>query len=128
MGLGIINASFCMDRSMELACGHGIGLVAIRNTNHWLRAASYALQACGGGLASMCFSSIIPDMPAWCAGDPRTGNNPLTPGFPFEGGDIIVDMAMSQFSAARRKRSDRKGGSRRYIPVLIQTGADQRPE
>jgi 3-dehydro-L-gulonate 2-dehydrogenase len=98
LGLGIINASFCMDRSMELARAHGIGLVAIRNTNHWLRAASYALQACEGGMASMCFSNTMPNMPTWGATDPRLGNNPLTLGFPCEGGDIIVDMAMSQFS------------------------------
>ena len=98
LGLGIVNASFCMDRSMELARGHGIGLVALRNTNHWLRAASYALQACEGGMASICFSNTLPNMPTWGASDPRLGNNPLTLGFPCDGGDIVVDMAMSQFS------------------------------
>lgn len=98
LGLGVVNATFCMDRAMALAREHGIGLVAIRNTNHWQRAATYALQACAGGMASICFSNTMPNMPAWGAVDPRLGNNPLTMGFPRQGGDVIIDMAMSQFS------------------------------
>ena len=97
-GPGIINASLCMDRAMDLAREHGIGLVALRNTNHWMRAATYALQACAGGMAAICFSNTMPNMPTWGARDARLGNNPLTLGFPRRGGDILVDMAMSQFS------------------------------
>ena len=62
-GPGIINASICMDRAMDLARVHGIGLVALRNTNHWMRAATYALQACAGGMAAICFSNTMPNMP-----------------------------------------------------------------
>lgn len=98
LGLGITNAWFCMDRAIELAREHGIGLVAIRNTNHWLRAATYGYQACDAGMAAICFTNTMPNMPTWGAQDSRIGNNPLVFAFPRKGGHVIADMAMSQFS------------------------------
>lgn len=98
MGLGIINAWFCMERAMALATEHGIGMTALRNTNHWLRAATYGYQACDGGMAAMCLTNTMPNMPTWGAVDSRIGNNPLVLAFPRQNGHIIVDMAMSQFS------------------------------
>ena len=99
LGLGITNALFCMDRAMQLASAYGIGLVAIRNTNHWLRAATYGYQACSKDFAAMCFTNTMPNMPTWGAVDSRIGNNPFVMAFPRKAGSpIIVDCAMSQFS------------------------------
>ncbi|MDD3981754.1 MAG: 3-dehydro-L-gulonate 2-dehydrogenase [Spirochaetales bacterium] len=97
-GLGIVNAWICMERAIELASAHGIGYVALRNTNHWLRAATYGYQACARGMAGICFSNTYTNMPAWGAKDVRLGNNPLVFAFPYKDGDILVDMAMSQYS------------------------------
>src|ERR1700679_2337378 len=44
-GPGILNASFCMGRAIDLANENGISCVAIKNTNHWMRAGSYGWQA-----------------------------------------------------------------------------------
>lgn len=98
LGLGITNAQFCMDRAIELAKEHGVGIVAIKNTNHWLRAATYGYQACDAGMAGICFTNTMPNMPTWGAVDSRIGNNPLVLAFPRKKGHMIVDMAMSQFS------------------------------
>lgn len=98
LGFGIVNATICMDRAIELAGTHGIGCVALRNTNHWLRAATYGYQACGQGMAGICFTNTMPNMPTWGAVDARLGNNPLVMAFPWKDGDILVDMAMSQYS------------------------------
>src|SRR5699024_1920475 len=43
-GPGIINASKCMDRSIVLAREKGVGIVSLRNTNHWLRGGTYGWQ------------------------------------------------------------------------------------
>src|SRR5690554_1497186 len=40
-GPGNINAFLSMERAIELARIHGMGCVALKNTNHWLRAGSY---------------------------------------------------------------------------------------
>lgn len=98
LGFGITNAWFCMERAIGMAKMHGIGCVAIGHTNHWLRAATYGYQACEAGMAGICFTNTLPNMPTWGALDPHLGNNPLVFAFPFGDGDIVVDMAMSQFS------------------------------
>jgi len=98
LGFGIVNAWFSMGRAIELARVHGIGCVAIGHTNHWLRAATYGYQACAEGMAGICFTNTRPNMPTWGALDPHLGNNPLVFAFPYSDGDVLVDMAMSQFS------------------------------
>lgn len=99
LGLGIVNATFCMQRAMELAAKHGIGLVALRNTNHWFRAATYGYQACDAGYAALCFTNTVPNMPTWGAVDSHLGNNPFMMAFPkADNSHVIVDSAMSQFS------------------------------
>ncbi|MGI6226310.1 MAG: 3-dehydro-L-gulonate 2-dehydrogenase [Peptococcales bacterium] len=99
LGLGVSNALFTMKRAIELAKRYGIGLVALKNTNHWMRAATYGYQACEAGLAGMCFTNTMPNMPTWGAIDSRIGNNPFVMAFPRSNGiHLIVDSAMSQFS------------------------------
>jgi len=98
LGLGVINATAAMDHAIHLAKDHGIGLVALRNTNHWMRAATYGYQACDAGMAAICFSNTIPNMPTWGAVDARLGNNPMVLAIPREQGHVLLDMAASQFS------------------------------
>lgn len=99
LGFGITNALFAMDRAVELAREHGIGMVGLRNTNHWMRAATYGYRAVRQGCAAMCFTNTIPNMPAWGALDSKLGNNPFVMAFPRKDGrHIIVDSAMTQFS------------------------------
>ena len=98
MGLGVVNATRAMDKAIALAKVHGVGLVALRNTNHWMRAATYGYQACDAGMAAMLFTNTMPNMPAWGAVDARLGNNPLVLAIPHAGGHVVLDMAASQFS------------------------------
>lgn len=98
LGLGVINAWYAMEQAIEKAKLYGIGLAALKNTNHWMRAATYGCQACDAGMAGICFTNTIPNMPTWGAVDSRLGNNPIVFAFPRKGGHLIVDAAMSQFS------------------------------
>ncbi len=98
MGLGVVNASHAMARAISLAREHGIGMVTLRNTNHWMRAATYGYQACDAGMAAILFTNTLPNMPAWGAADARLGNNPLVLAIPHAQGDVVLDMAASQFS------------------------------
>lgn len=45
MGIGILNAKFAMNRAMELAKENNIGIIALRNTTHWMRGGTYAWDA-----------------------------------------------------------------------------------
>jgi 3-dehydro-L-gulonate 2-dehydrogenase len=98
LGLGNVNAKLAMDRAIELAHAHGIGCVALANTNHWLRGGSYGWQAADAGCVGICWTNTLPNMPAWGARDRRIGNNPFVMAVPRQGGHVVVDIAMAQFS------------------------------
>ncbi|GAA3406447.1 3-dehydro-L-gulonate 2-dehydrogenase [Paenibacillus hodogayensis] len=97
-GPGNLNAQFSMNRAIELAKEHGIGCVAIRRTNHWMRAGSYGWQAAEAGCIGICWTNTIPNMPPWGAKENKLGNNPIVFAVPREEGPIVLDIAMSQFS------------------------------
>lgn len=87
-----------MERAVAIARGNGIGCVAMRNTNHWLRGGSYGWQAAEAGCVGICWTNAIANMPAWGGREPRLGNNPLIFAVPRKEGHVVVDTAMSQFS------------------------------
>jgi 3-dehydro-L-gulonate 2-dehydrogenase len=98
LGPGIINAKKCTNRAIELAKLHGIGMVALRNTNHWMRGGTYGWQAADAGCISILFTNTQPNMPPWGGRDSRLGNNPFIVSIPREQGHIVLDMAISQFA------------------------------
>ena len=97
-GLGMTNAHYCMNLAIEAAKEHGIGCVAMRNNNHWMRGASYGIQAAKAGYAALCFTNTLPNMPVWGAKTASIGNNPLVISVPNDGSPIVLDMAMSQLA------------------------------
>jgi len=97
-GVGNLNAHHSMAIAIELARAHGIGCVALANTNHWMRGGTYGWQAADAGMIGLCWTNTLPNLPPWGAADPRIGNNPLVVAVPRRRGHVVVDMAMSQFS------------------------------
>ena len=99
MGLGNVNATLAMDRACDLAAENGMGLVAIANTNHWMRAGAYGWQAANRGCIALCWTNTMPNMPAWGGKEPKLGNNPLVVAIPqSDGNHVVLDCAMSQFA------------------------------
>lgn len=97
-GAGNLNAKFCMQRAIEMSHANGLGIVTIKNTNHWMRGGSYGWQAANAGCVGMCWTNTESCMPPWGAKEPKVGNNPFVLAVPREAGNIVLDMAMSQFS------------------------------
>lgn len=97
-GPGPINALLCTERAMELAAQHGLGCVALANTNHWLRGGTYGWKAAKAGFAFIGWTNTIANMPAWGAANSKLGNNPFIVAVPHRDEAIVLDMAMSQYS------------------------------
>ena len=97
-GPGNLNALAAMERAMELSRAHGVGCVALGNTNHWMRGGSYGWQAANAGLIGICWTNTMPNLPPWGGAEPAIGNNPLVIGVPRAQGPVVLDVAMSQFS------------------------------
>jgi 3-dehydro-L-gulonate 2-dehydrogenase len=109
-GPGNLNAHDSMERAVGLSRLHGLGCVALSNTNHWMRGGSYGWQAAEAGALGVCWTNTMPNLPPWGASEPRIGNNPLVVAVPRPRGHVVLDMAMSQFSygalAAYRARGE----------------------
>jgi 3-dehydro-L-gulonate 2-dehydrogenase len=110
VGPGNLNAFHSMACAINLARRHGMGCVALANTNHWMRGGSYGWQAAEAGVIGICWTNTCPNLPPWGAREAFVGNNPLVIAVPRKAGHVVLDMAMSQFSygalAAYRMRGE----------------------
>ncbi len=110
LGPGNLNAWSSMERATALARVYGIGAVFLANTNHWMRGGTYGWQAADQGLFAVCFTNTLPNLPAWGTATPTVGNNPLVLAVPRPGGaNVVVDMAMSQYSYGSLSAYEKRG-------------------
>lgn len=109
MGIGLLNAQIAMGRAIAIAKEHGMGCVGLRNTNHWMRAGAYGLQAADAGCIGMCWTNTTVLMPPWGAEEKRIGNNPMVMSIPRDGGHLLLDMAMSQYSNGKLEILKQRG-------------------
>lgn len=109
LGFGNLNAQKSMNRAIELAKKYGIGCVAIKNTNHWLRGGTYGWQAAEAGCIGICWTNTQPNMPAWGAKERRIGNNPIIFAAPRKEGAVVADVAVAQFSYGQMEATKLRG-------------------
>ncbi|MBT29803.1 MAG: 3-dehydro-L-gulonate 2-dehydrogenase [Thalassobius sp.] len=114
-GPGNTNAHFCMNRAMEIAADKGLSMLALKNTNHWMRGGAFGWQAANNGFIGICWTNTKPNMPAWGASENVIGNNPLIIAIPKKGGHLVLDMAMSLFSFGKIELYKRKNEELPFI-------------
>lgn len=108
-GIGITNALFAIEKAMEMSKEYGVGIVALKNSSHWMRGGSYGWHAAGQGMAAICWTNTESCMPAWGSKNTRVGNNPFVMAVPRAKGPIVLDMAMSQYSYGKLQVTRLKG-------------------
>ncbi len=108
-GPGNLNAFAMMDRTLVLSRDHGIGCVALANTNHWMRAGTYGWQAVEAGFIGICWTNTMPNLPPWGGAERVIGNNPMVLAAPRPSGHVVLDMAMSQFSYGQLESYRKRG-------------------
>jgi len=109
LGPGNLNAYFSMNRAVEISHENGIGVVALKNTNHWMRGGSYGWQAADAGCIGICWTNTTGNMPPWGAKSPDLGNNPMIIAVPRKEGHVVLDMAMAQFSYGKMETAKLHG-------------------
>ena len=122
---GNTTAYASMLRAIAIAKEHGVGCVALANTNHWMRGGSYGWLAAEAGLFAMCWTNTLPNLPAWGSTTPILGNNPLVIAIPRNtptnpNAPVVLDMAMSQFSYGALASYSQRGE-----PLPVDGGFDQ---
>lgn len=108
-GPGNLNAYKCMDRAIELAKENTVGIVGLRNTNHWMRPGNYGIQATEKDCIAILWTNTVPNMPAWGGKDAKVGNNPVVLAVPHKGEPVLLDVAMSMFSYGKLEKLKREG-------------------
>ena len=114
-GPGIVNATKCTNRAIELAKLHGMGMVALRNTNHWMRGGTYGRQMADADCISIIFTNTQPNMPPWGGKYSRIGNNPFVVSIPRKQGHVVLDMSISQFAFGKIKDYKLQGKKLPYV-------------
>ncbi len=111
-GFGFVVATRAMDEAIAMAAVYGIGLAAVRRSNHFGMAASYVLQAARAGYMSMVFTNASASMPPWGGRDPVLGTSPFAAGAP--GGDLppfILDMSPAVAARGKVRLAAKRGES-----------------
>ncbi|KAL3432642.1 Malate/L-lactate dehydrogenase [Aspergillus tetrazonus] len=91
---GFVAASLAIDKGVEMAQRYGVGVVAVKHSNHYGMAATYLLRAMKKGCAVMAFTNATRSMPPWDAKEPLLGTSPFAVGVPGgQTGDFIRKAA-----------------------------------
>ncbi len=101
-GLGFVAGCRAIDRAAQIAHSFGVGVVGVRNSNHFGMAASFVRRAIDAGFASLVFTNASPAMPPWGGREALLGTSPLAAGAPSTSGKNFV-LDMSPAVAARGK-------------------------
>ena len=98
LGIGVKNAIFCTDKAIELAKEHGIGVVTLKNTTHWMRGGTYAWKMAEARFMGINWTNTESCMPMWGSDEQGVGNNPFCMAIPRNDGPIVLDTSMSQYA------------------------------
>jgi len=110
-GFGQVSAAAAVEKVIHLAREFGLGMVGVRNSNHFGTASFFTNQICENRLIGWAISNAPPAMAPFGAKKPLLGTNPLSVAVPSRKQPIILDMATTV--AARGK-----------IRVAAKTGKD----
>ena len=108
-GHGVVIGQVAMDRAVEIASELGVGVVAVRNSNHAGMLAVHVLRAAGRDMIGY-FTSNAPAIMAPFGGrEARMSNAPFAYAIPTHSGEpIVLDMASSMVARGKiRMHADR---------------------
>jgi LDH2 family malate/lactate/ureidoglycolate dehydrogenase len=97
--LGQVGGKRAMELAIEKAERRGIGLVTMRNSNHYGMAGYYTLLAVQRDMIGISMTNVLAAMAPTGGTDKRIGNNPIAFAFPADSEPpVVVDFAASKSS------------------------------
>lgn len=109
---GFVAGSLAVDTCIEMAKTYGMGMVAVRNSNHYGMGATYVLRAIQQGFACFAYTNASRAMPPWGGAEALLGTSPLAVGVPGgEEGDFVLDMAPCVAARGKIRKAARRGES-----------------
>lgn len=109
-GAGAIVAKKAMESAIELAKKFNVGVVGVRNSNHFGAAALYSKLATEQGMIGIAMTNVKPLIVAPGASKPVVGNNPFAIGIPTFGDfPFMLDMSLSVVAGGKLSLAIKKG-------------------
>ena len=109
-GFGFLAAHCAMDRAIDMANRFGIGLVSVKNSNHFGMSAWLVEQALDAGLMSLVLTNSSPALPVWGGREKLMGVSPIACGAPAgREKPFILDMAPSIAARGKIYKAARRG-------------------
>ncbi|KAH0537293.1 hypothetical protein FGG08_005883 [Glutinoglossum americanum] len=122
---GFLSAYVGMARAIEMAREFGIGMVSVKNSNHFGMAASFVLQAIEADMMSLVFTNSSPALPVWGSAEKLMGVSPIACGAPAgKTKAFVLDMAPSVAARGKIYKALRRGEK---IPVDWALDGEGRP-
>lgn len=109
-GFGHYIGQLAINRAIELARTHGIGVVCVHNSNFFGAGAYYVNQAAQADMIGIVLSNSYPKVTSYGGIKPVLGTNPFTFGAPRQNGhSIMLDMATSAGAGSMVRELIREG-------------------
>lgn len=121
-GIGQVIADRACARAVERARLHGVGVVAVRNSNHFGTAAYWTRRIAEAGCVGVLTTNGSPAMAPWGGRAKTVGANPWSIAAPGgEGGPLVLDIANTLVARGKIYAALERGEA---IPVDWATDAD----
>jgi len=109
--IGFLSANAAMDRCIEMAQINGVGVVAVKNSNHFGIAGQYALKAAEKNLVGMAMTNASPLVAPTFSRDKLLGTNPISIAVPaLSSRPFVLDMATTTAANGKLEILQRKNG------------------
>jgi len=100
-GFGQVAACLAMDKAIALSKTEGIGLVAVRHSNHYGAASYYCARAAEAGCIGFAFTNSVAKVAPFGGRKPVLGTNPVGFGCPTPSGvPVLVDFSTSAIAGS----------------------------
>lgn len=107
---GFVAGTMAVDKGIEMAETYGMGMVAVRHSNHYGMGATYVLRAVRRGFACFAYTNASRAMPPWGGAEALLGTSPFAVGVPGgEEGDFVLDMSPSVAARGKIRKALRRG-------------------
>ena len=104
-GLGQPAGTKAMDLAIAKSAAAGVGVVAVRKTNHFGMAAYYAMRALESGMIGIAISNASPQVAPTFGAEPMYGTNPMAIAIPTSRSvPFVLDMATSTVPRGKLER------------------------
>jgi LDH2 family malate/lactate/ureidoglycolate dehydrogenase len=108
-GMGLVVAQQAVDLAIDKAGDAGVGVVLVRNSNHFGAAGQYALRAAEAGYIGLATSNASPIMAAAGSRGKVISNAPLAYAIPTAGFPMALDIAMSATAGMKVRLAAERG-------------------